>query len=197
MISSAGSRIAIDLPTPDVPSSEIFILIERFKRDALHLLYSIADSTAAPSNADIHTIRAHQCSFLESLSTTQLAVLGVFTRVLGLGYFRLTKSNHPNKTSDSIRDRRIVFEDRILRYGPFFAWATVAQTISLIHEWSNDVISKALADMEAFETGKTRGYASLQSVLWKLFCARKECDMFDSWEEARETVEMEMLSYEV
>jgi hypothetical protein len=195
MIPKSGSRSHVDLPLPNVPDRELIILVERFKRDALQVLFGLADSTAAVSNADIHAVRAHQCSFLESLSTTKLAVLGVFTRVLGLGFSRLTESSHPNKTTDSIHDRWIVFEDRILRYGPFFAWAVV-QTSGAIHEWSNAVIFEALADMEAFETGKTQGYASLQSVLWKLFCARKECNMFDSWEEARLTVEMEMLSYE-
>jgi len=196
MRSSAG-RTAIDLPTPDVPESEMFTRTERFKREALYLLYGMADSTATTD--DMHIIRAHQRSFLESLTTIELAILGVFLRVLGMGYFRLTKTNHPNKTSDSIRDRWIVFEDRVLRYGPFFAYATttVTQTERAIRHWSDEVIARALEDMEAFETGKVGGCASLQSVLWKLFCARVQCDLFNSWEEAKELVEEKMASYDV
>lgn len=197
MKSGPGGRIAIDLPIPDVPKSELSIRIERFKRDALYILYGMADSTAVVSETNIHAIRAHQRLYLESLTTTQLAILGVFVRVLGLGYFRLTRCNHPNKTSDSIRDGWIVFEDRILRYGPFFAWATVIRTEGVIRDWSDEMIAQALADMEAFETGRVKGYASLQSVLWRLFCTRKECNMFDSWDEAREVVETEMLGYDI
>ena len=197
MLASFDGHIAIDLPLPDVPETELLLRTERLKRDAIHLLYGMADCTAACSSIDIHSIRENQCSYLESLATTQLAMLGVFTRILGVGYYRMMKSKHPRKDCDSVRDRWVVFEDRVLRYGPFFAWAAGVERTGTIHEWSEDVISDALEDMEAFETGRVQGYASLQSVLWKLFCVRKECDMIDSWEEARETVEIEMLNYEV
>ena len=66
-----------------------------------------------------------------------------------------------------------------------------------IREWSDEAMAQTLGDMEAFETGRRVGYASLQSVLWKLFCIRKECDMFNSWEEAKSAVEIEMMGYEV
>lgn len=200
MVASPEGRIAIDLPKfSNVPKSEHLLCAERYKRDALQILYGMADSTAALSDTNIHAIRAHQRSFLESLSTTQLAVLGVFSRILGLNYFRLIKSNHPDKPSDAFRDREIVFEDRVLRYGPFFAWATtvVEERGSAIRAWSDEVMAQVLADMEAFETGRSQGYASLQSVLWKLFCGRRGCDMFDSWWEAMEIVENEMMGYDV
>jgi hypothetical protein len=192
-----GGRITLDLPMPNVSEPELSRRIGKFKRDALHILFSMADVTSAIHFSDIHVIRAKQCAYLESLTTSQLALLGVCVRMLGLGYFRLTKSTHPHKTSDSIRDRWIVFEDRILRYGPFFAYATVVQAEGAIREWSEEAMTQALADMEAFETGRRVGYASLQSVLWKLFCVRKECDIFDSWEEAKDAVEIEMMGYEV
>ena len=194
---SPQGRTVIDSPTPDVPQPELFIRTEAFKRDALRLLYAMADSTVISDN--IHQIRAQQRNYLESLTITELAILGVFVRVLGIGYFRLTKTHHPNKTSDSIRVRWIVFEDRVLRYGPFFAYATtvIAPTERTIRSWSDEVIAQALKDMEAFERGGVGGYASLQSVLWKLFCARAKCDLFDSWDEAKELVETEMMSYNV
>ncbi|KAG0650044.1 hypothetical protein D0Z07_3856 [Hyphodiscus hymeniophilus] len=198
MTPSSDGSMSLDLPLPaNVSEPELSLRLERFKKDALQLLYGIGDSTAAVPDADIHAVRAAQVSYLESLATTQLAVLGVMSRVLGLAYFRSSKFKHPKKTSDSLRERWIVFEDRILRYGPFFARAAVAQVPREIYEWSNEVIYDALADMEAFETGSVQGYASLQSVLWKLFCARTECHVFDSWEEAREMVEVEMMSYKV
>ena len=197
MLPSSDGSIGIDLPLPDVEQAPLASRLERFKRDALQFLYGMADSTASCSSFDIHAVRAHQCSFLESLSTTQLAMLGVITRVLGVGYFRMTTSDYPSKTSDSIRDRWIVFEDRVLRWGPFFAWATAVETRGVIHDWTTEVISDALEDMKAFESGRSQGYASLQSVLWKLYCARTEYNIFDSWEVARKTVEIEMLRYEI
>ena len=195
MTPSQHPRTAIDLPNPNVPKSEMFIRIERFKKDALRLLYGMADITA--TSHGIHQVRGQQCTYLESLTTAELAILGIFVRILGIGYFRLTKINHPKQTSDSIRDCWIVFEDRVLRYGPFFAYASTVTTHTerAIQNWSAEVITQALKDMEAFETGRVEGYASLQSVLWKLFCARAECDLFDSWDVAKDAVEEEMASY--
>ena len=194
----ASARTAIDLPAPDVLEAELPIRTERFKRDALHLLYGMSDSCVA--SHDIHQTRSQQRSYLESLTTTGLAVLGVFVRILGSGYFRLAqKNNRSNKMNDSIRERWIVFEDRVLRYGPFFAYAAtlIAQTERVIRNWSDEVITQALKDMEAFETGRVEGYAGLQSVLWKLFCVRVKCDPFDSWNAAKERVEEAMADYKI
>jgi hypothetical protein len=160
---------------------------EAFKAEALRLLYSIADSTAAVSDADIHTLRARQVSFVESLNLTQLALLAIITNILGLEYCRATPGG-------SIRERRIVFEDRLLRYGPVLAWATLQGHGCAVQEWSERVLSAALANMEAYETGRIEGYACLQNTIWKLFCARKNCGMWECWEKATEWVEREMVS---
>jgi hypothetical protein len=194
---SAAGRSAIDLPVIDVSEAELTIRIERFIREGLNLLFGIADSTAKFKN--IHIIRAYQRTFLESLPVTELAILGILVRVLGMAYFRNAKKADGGKANDSIRDKWIVFEDRLLRSGPFLAYATSSTTPAerTIQDWSEEVIAQGLKDMEDFETGRCEGYASLQSVLWKLFCAREECDIFNSWEIAKELVEKQMISYDV
>jgi hypothetical protein len=188
-------EIALDLPAPDVPHTELASRYEMFKRDALGIMYGLADCTASVT-MDVHQVRANQCAYLENLSTAQLAVLGVFVRVLGLGYFRVTKATYPKKDIDSIRDHWIVFEDRVLRFGPFFAFAAISGKGDT-REWGQSVIRQALIDMEAFESGHGINYASLQSVVWKLFCRKAECDLFHSWDTAKEAVEVEMAGYKV
>lgn len=48
--------------------------------------------------------------------------------------------------------------------------------------------------MNAYELGYTMAYASLQSVVWRVFCRKTNCALQDSWNEARKLVESEMKS---
>jgi hypothetical protein len=50
-------------------------------------------------------------------------------------------------------------------------------------------------DMNAFELGHTMSYASLQSVVWRVFCRKAACALQDGWNEARKLVEVEMAKY--
>ncbi|TVY46098.1 hypothetical protein LSUB1_G000028 [Lachnellula subtilissima] len=99
-------------------------------------------------------------------------------------------------SSDNLtRERMCVFEDRIQRYGPYFAWSYVAESKNRNrgHQlWAESELQHGLDDMNAFELGYTMSYASLQSVVWKVFCRKTNCALQDSWNEARKLVESGM-----
>ncbi|TVY50155.1 hypothetical protein LOCC1_G000076 [Lachnellula occidentalis] len=98
--------------------------------------------------------------------------------------------------SDNLtRERMCVFEDRIQRYGPNFAWSYLAGSKNRNRRpdlWAQSELQQGLDDMNAFELGYTMSYASLQSVVWRAFCRKTNCALQDSWNEARKLVESEM-----
>jgi hypothetical protein len=49
--------------------------------------------------------------------------------------------------------------------------------------------------MEAFERGQSMAYASLQSVVWNVFCKKAECDLADSWNIIQDIVEEQLVSH--
>lgn len=93
-----------------------------------------------------------------------------------------------------------VFEDCIQRYGPYFAWAHIEgdkEGITRPDTWTRAEMQQGLDNMNAFEMGYTMAFASLQSVVWRIFCRKMNCSMGISWIEARQIVETEMAAYEV
>jgi hypothetical protein len=151
-------------------------------------MYQLVDATSGLKKK--HSIRARQIEFLEMLSPLELAKLGYFVKALGLGYAQYMKLQPERIPDHSIRERICVFEDKVLRYGPYFAWAVIAGT-GKSRRWGRIVMLEGLNDMEAFESGQCLAYASLQSVVWKLFCKRADCDLADSWSIMREMIEGE------
>ena len=160
----------------------------RLKADMLLLMYQLVDSTSGLKKK--HSIRASQVEFLEMLSPLELAKLGYFVKALGLGYAQHMELQHECVSDHSIRERICVFEDKVLRYGPCLAWALIAGTEKSLG-WGRIVMLEGLNDMEAFEKGQCEAYASLQSVVWKMFCKRAECDLADSWAIMRDMIEGE------
>lgn len=168
--------------------------MERIKRDALLLLYEMVDSTAGLKRKN--SIREREIEFLAMLSPMDLAKLGYFVKALGLGYAQHI-SLQPCAVADChVREHMCVFEDSVLRYGPFFALAVVAGTPEA-RGWAHKVMLEGLEDMEAFETTQTMAFASLQSVVWHLFCRKVECDLEDSWAIMGEVIEDHKGSYKV
>lgn len=51
--------------------------------------------------------------------------------------------------------------------------------------------------MNAFEMGHTMSYASLQSIVWRVFCRKADCLLQDSWFEAKALVEERMKEYKL
>jgi hypothetical protein len=56
-------------------------------------------------------------------------------------------------------------------------------------------LRRGLDDMNAFELGYTMAFASLQSVVWRIFCKKANCSLQESWTSAKEMVEAEMMGY--
>lgn len=189
----------------------------------MFLLYQLADCAAGLSKT--RDIRLKQSQFLESLSSVQLASLGVIVEVIGDGFFNITKESivvsgmahislrstdtiapfHPSSVlvddllSDNwVRECMCVFEDLVQRYGPYFAWAYLegsSDTVRKPHLWTRRKIQGGGDNMNAFEMGRTMSYASLQSVVWKVFCKKMNLAITGSWTLAKQMVEMEMESY--
>lgn len=99
-----------------------------------------------------------------------------------------------------------VFEDKLLRYGPFLAWAAVqiesitptsTRTGKEANAWFEGVIQQGMDELRDFEEGRVEAYSSLQSVLWNLLCKKTGCNLADSWDKALEIIEREMASYKI
>ncbi|KAH8592503.1 hypothetical protein B0O99DRAFT_743675 [Bisporella sp. PMI_857] len=154
------------------------------KNAGLQLLYEIADCTAG--------LRAgRQLEFLMELDTVELAVLGTLVNILSNGYADLVQPLSGVAEGRKI-ERACVFEDKLLRYGPFFASAAVGglNTTELDHQWVNEVIERGLIDLKDFETGASNKLEpSMQSKLWSIFCQKAGCSNIDRWLVASELID--------
>ncbi|CZS90655.1 uncharacterized protein RCO7_06802 [Rhynchosporium graminicola] len=213
-------------PTLDIPKEELLKRLVMFKKEALFLLYRLADCTAGLTETP--EIRFKQSEFLDSLSSDELADLGVIVEVMGHGFFTMTKNallesgllnnmaplpanaSHlytpistpieDLRTDHWIRECMCVFEDLVQKYGPAFAYAYIEGSNDRMRRpdlWARLQMQHGLDNMNAYEMGYTMSYASLQSVVWRVFCRRVECSLQDSWKIARERVEAQMQGYKV
>ncbi|TVY15902.1 hypothetical protein LARI1_G004748 [Lachnellula arida] len=199
-------------PTLDIPKGELRQHERAFKRRAFCLLYRFADCTAGVDGThSIRTAQAQFLECLNEVELSTLGCLveiigqGFFNitkkvlfasplATLGSTSTRIAparSSSQPQVTSLALwndlenrtREKMCVFEDKVQRYGPYFAWSYVAGSKNRNRRpdlWAQSELLQGLSDMNAFELGYTMSYASLQSV--------------DSWNEARKLVESEMKS---
>jgi hypothetical protein len=91
-----------------------------------------------------------------------------------------------------IREYMCVFEELVQRYGPYFAWAYVKGSEE---RWIRDELMIGMERMNAFELGYVMSFASLQSVVWRILCRKKEIAFRDCWVAAVAIVEAEMADY--
>ncbi len=77
-------------PTLDVSKDELQERLSLFKKDGLNLLYRLADCAAGFTVKEF--IRRRQAEFLEDLSKSDLASLGVMVEVMGQAYFSMTQN---------------------------------------------------------------------------------------------------------
>jgi hypothetical protein len=186
-LSRLGLRDSTSRNSDTDPSKPLFAA-DRIKTDTLLLLYQLVDVSAGFKKK--HSIRASQVEFLEMSTTLELAKIGYLVKALGLGYEQHLKLQPERMPDYSIRERVCVFEDKVLRHGPDFAWAVIAGTAKA-RTWAREVMDEGLKDMEDFEKGHREAYAGLQSVVWKFFCSQARCDMANSWDKMREMIERE------
>jgi len=160
-----------------------------YRTAAFYLMYQLADCTVGLKWTP--TIRAKQVDFLEQLDEVELATLGCFIKAMGMGYHRiLAASNHSAGTS-LMRECTCVFEDKLMRYGPFFAWAATTGP-SETNSWFKSVVQSGLNELRDFEEGHNQAYSSLQSVLWLLFCKKANCPLAHRWETALNVIERDL-----
>jgi len=140
----------------------------------IQLLYELADCTAGLKTG-------RQLNFLIELRPLELAILGVTSKGLTLAWGEHVQRNQTQNESEK-RERVCVFENKLLRYGPFFALASFGTVGDLELAWTNDVIEYGLVELEEFETGQRSTIApSLQSKLWRNFSDKMGCTMEESW----------------
>ena len=140
----------------------------------IHLLYEIADCTAGLKTG-------RQIDFLNELSPLELATLGAIARSLTLAYEERLRCDKKHNESQK-REWACVFENKLIRYGPFFSLASFGSIGDLEFAWTNKVIQDGLFELEEFETGLRPNMApSLQSQLWSIFSRKMGCTVGDSW----------------
>jgi len=100
-----------------------------------------------------------------------------------------------------VREIICVFEEKTIRYGPFFAICALShadkasQSSHFKFQWAERLIGQGLSDLRQYEAGED-GYAGLQSTIWRLFCEKSGCGLDISWATALGLIEFEMGRYE-
>ena len=82
--------------------------------------------------------------------------------------------------------------DRVQHHGPTFAWAFFAghtEPNRRLDIWARSELETALEDLMAYELGRTMGHASLQSVVWAVFCSKVRCTRMDQWIHTKNIIE--------
>lgn len=192
------------------PGAKVAHQHTKFKEDGMRLLYRISDA-AVGGTSDL--ARSTQVHYLEGLDISELALLGCIVKAFGLGFwnrlsrnaaewyvwYESTWSEDPRPlTEDRKMELMVVFEDRLLRFGPHFAWSYhfPNEKQNLEHSWSHQELKKGFEELKAFETGQNPSDASMQSVWAKLFCKRLGCSTDECYDKARYLVVEQILDGE-
>jgi hypothetical protein len=169
---------------PSLPTRCSFIELElrsiKFKEEAIKLLYELLD--ASKGIEDERIIRGTQIELMRRLTTTELAVICIFVALLGFNYCeKLTR--RPSQAGPDIKELACVFEDRVLRHGPIYAWLQISaltrcnrvtlRGTMVWNEWFEEQQQMGLLKLAAFEAGRQRD-ASLTCIIWRIFHERKE-----------------------
>ncbi|KAH8809733.1 hypothetical protein F5882DRAFT_390550 [Hyaloscypha sp. PMI_1271] len=216
-----------DWPTMDVPKAELQCRLNLFKRKAFLLLYRLADCAVgldrtgnirARQSLFLDNLSTHELATLgimvevigQGYFTLTKALLSsehrnndvLFAPIAESSYFYSPTSVPYNDTMNDnwIRECMCVFEDLTQRHGPYFAWAYLAGSDDIMRRpdlWARSELKQGLDDMNAFELGYTMSFASLQSVVWRIFCKKANCSLQDSWTPAKAIIEAELAQYKI
>ncbi|THV51746.1 hypothetical protein BGAL_0100g00150 [Botrytis galanthina] len=198
--------VGFDPPTLAIPLPELEIRRQKFKEEALKLLYELFDKTQGVKN-DWHA-RRRQIDYLSRLSTSELAVLCIFVPILGFNLLEKMKD-------ESIDTKRavIIFQHNLIRYGPIVAWLQISadtkcKRIGLagtfrLNEWWKERQAEGVEKLKKFERGRM-GEARMILVLWRIFQGRESVEKTwiprsgeRLWEIAKGLVEEKMRGYVV
>ncbi|KAE9376918.1 hypothetical protein N431DRAFT_480062 [Stipitochalara longipes BDJ] len=214
-----------DWPTLDIPKAELRRRLAIFKRRAFLLLYRLADcAVGVDGTGNIRARQSVFLDNLSTQELASLGVMvevigqGYFTStkarlsskhgnsdvLLAVNsespyFYSSTSVPYNDSISDNwIRECMCVFEDLIQRHGPYFAWAYLEGSKDILRRpdlWARSELKQGLDDMNAFELGYTMSFASLQSVVWRMFCKKASCSLQHSWIPAKELIETELVQY--
>ncbi|KAK8900992.1 hypothetical protein QC760_010451 [Botrytis cinerea] len=196
--------VGFDPPTLGTPLAELEIRRQKFKEEALRLLYELFDITLDVKN-EWHA-RTRQIDFLSRLGTPELAVLCIFIPILGFNLLEKMKD-------ESVNTKRavIIFQHNLIRYGPIVAWLQISadtkcKRIGLggtvrLNEWWKERQAEGVEKLKKFERGRM-GEARMILVLWRIFQGRESVEKIWSprsgerlWEIAKGLVEERMKGY--
>lgn len=189
-------------PTLEIDKPELYDREIVLKKNGLLLLFKLSDSIVGLVGTD--EVRSKQSQFLESLSETELAILISTVEILGVG-FKNCLSFQAKKNEEPIDDHTLaettcVFQDKVQRFGPYFACAYLHGTMNEARRpdiWVWEEIEQGIEDLRSFELGYAMAYASLQSVGWKVFSQKMGCILANVWVEAKKLIEVEMAGYKL
>ncbi|KAF8867024.1 hypothetical protein BDZ45DRAFT_777 [Acephala macrosclerotiorum] len=213
-------------PTLDVPKAELCQRVTLFKRFSFSLLFKLADCTAGlQETLKIRAKQAEFLDSLTIAGLASLGVIvevmgqNYFTMTKSAldksnpgdvrpsspapleWFFAPNTVDAANVPNDNwIRECMCVFEDLIQRFGPHFPYIFLKEGKDRLLDpapWARRMLQDGLHNMNAFELGYTMSFASLQSVVWNVFCRKEKCSPADRWMVAKEVVENEMQSYEI
>ncbi|CAG8957605.1 hypothetical protein HYFRA_00010472 [Hymenoscyphus fraxineus] len=189
-------------PTLEIEKSELYQREILMKKAGLLLLFQLADCIVGlESTSDI---RGEQSGFLERLGETDLAILIACVELLGGNFKARDKARHAESgeqlDNHDLTERMCVFEDKVQRFGPYFACAYLNGHLNPDRRpdiWVYEEMLQGLEDLNAFELGYTMAFASLQSVGWRIFMHKMGTTQLNSWNEAKKLVEVEMAGYKL
>lgn len=149
-----------------------------FKRQALALMFQLADCSAGLTR---QAVREAQEQFIKQLPLRSLVIISIIVRVISSRYIRQghgSEELHDPEEATQLRKEKSIFEDRLLRYGPFFLWAYIGGS-KKAKDWMNIKMHQGMEAADAYERGLSYcnepATPSLQSVLHRSFCEKVGC----------------------
>jgi hypothetical protein len=86
------------------------------------------------------------------------------------------------------------------KLGPYFAYVYLCGSANKARRpdlWAKEELQTGLDEMNEYELGNIMAYASLQSVVWKVFCRKRGCSVMARWIEVKAVVEGVMAGFKL
>jgi hypothetical protein len=162
------------------------VRMTRFKIKNLGLLFSLSDCTIC----DEEDQRPAQEIFFNQLSEEDLAGFMIFLSLASRGYTMNEYTEESAKSTkpvgffgqSEINERECVYRELVLQHGAFFIWASACGS-NYQKEWVRESIDSGMKLLRDYENASPEFQAScassLQSFLYKEFCAKANCDVLN------------------
>lgn len=167
--------------------------VAAFQRLSVHLLFRIFDARHDNSQSG----RLAQERVIEGMAALELAAVNFLLSTTSI-YYSYNAICDCERSIEVQREIQSVFRELALRHGPKLIWASLFGT-DLEKRRIGKRIEKGLVELRAYETSMGVNVSelivsrSLQSVLMREFCRKKQCDVVDGWNVIFEVVKDEVL----